>query len=58
MAVPLANYFANRSFSFKSLLFIAPIFDYSGTLRDDKELTSKWEALEKMDNRGMTWDFI
>lgn len=58
MTVQLAAYFANKSFSFKSILFLSPVFDYSGTLRDDKELSNKWEAFEKKDYKALNWDFI
>ena len=51
LAVPLAIYFANRPVSFKGILLISPVFDYSDTLREDKELKSRWEALEKKDNK-------
>jgi acetyl esterase/lipase len=35
MLIPLALYFANKSYHFKSLISISPIFDYSGDLQKD-----------------------
>jgi hypothetical protein len=44
MLIPLAIYFAKKSYHFKSLLAFSAVFDYSGDLKKNQELSDKWEA--------------
>ena len=58
MAIPLAIYFAQQQITFKSILILSPIFDYSDTLRNNQQLTEKWEDLERKDGKYLNWGFI
>lgn len=58
LAVPLGIHFAKRNMNFRSLMYISPIFDYSGTLAKQDELSTRWGALEGKDNETLNSRFI